>query len=220
MFAFQEDEAVLRKDLHDGSYSLFSYFIAKSCSLYPMTAFWSLLYNSLVLAFTQLTPTPADAVLVVLTCLLVQFTFQSVGLLISAAIPPSSIVQTSIVVVTYLFAYPGFFAPNAPAGIQWLETICLARYSWFLIMNIVFAPADVGPVTFKCAPPSSTTWCKDNNNNNGTGNGVISGQQVLDKYNVHVTAAECAAVLFVSALVFRAITYAVLVRKHTMKNAI
>lgn len=104
---FQEDEVILKKELFDGMYSIEAYYVAKQIVVFPVTAFWSVVYNSIVLACTQVSPLPVNAFYIVLTCMLVQFTFQSAGLLISIGIPDSSIVTTAVVVVTYLFAFPG-----------------------------------------------------------------------------------------------------------------
>ena len=111
VFALHDEIPLLKKELFDGSYSLVSHFLAKQLVLYPLNGFWSVIFCTLVLASSRLAPSAANAVLVILVNQLQIFLYQAVGFFISAAVPPSGLVVASVVVVTYFFAFNGFFSP-------------------------------------------------------------------------------------------------------------
>jgi len=198
-FALQDDIPLVKKELYDGSYSLAAHVVAKQIVLYPTNGLWSVVFCTLVLLCTRLSPSVGLAVLIILAVQAEIFLFQGVGFFLSAAVPTSGLVVVVVVVVTFFFAFNGFFAPfNLMAPwYGWLRYPCFLQYSYQLVMHIAFSDSSV---TYSCGSPSSYTVCT----NNGS---VITGGDVLKQWNVDLTVTTCILVLIFCGFAVRILAY-------------
>lgn len=161
---------------------------------------WSLVFCTLVLLCSRLAPSVGSAVLAMLTVQAELFLFQGIGFLISAGVPVSGLVVVSVVVVTYFFAFNGFFSPFALMApwYRWLRYPCFLTYSFQLVMQIVFPMYP----TFQCAEPpliSAYPACE-----NGSS---ITGQDVLQFYAVDLSVGTCIGVILGCGVAFRILSY-------------
>jgi len=111
VFALHEDYAVLRKDLFDDLYSVLSYYVAKSLVVLPVSALWSLFYTTIIVLATGVAPNAAAGAAIVFTLQLCVLMFQACGLALSSLLPMANLVTGCVVLLTFFFAFAGFFAP-------------------------------------------------------------------------------------------------------------
>jgi len=66
------------------------------------------------------------------------------GLALGSLIPLPNLVTGTVVLVTYFFAFAGFFAPPSTMLVWygWLRYPCLLTYPWNLMMHIVYDGGD------------------------------------------------------------------------------
>jgi len=169
-----------------------------------------------VLLATRLAPSVGLAVLGILVVQAEVWLFQGVGFFFSALVPGSGLVVVAVVVVTYFFAFNGFFQPFSlmAAWYAWLRWTCFLTYSFQLMMHIVLPEW----LHFECAQPpaiSAFPSCSRSTFPNGTVvvDGVITGLDVLDQYEVDMSPGLCIGVLLGAGLAFRVLAYIVYLRK-------
>ena len=143
------------------------------------------------------------AVLALLTVQAGVFLFQGVGFLLSAAIPSSGLVTVVVVVVTYYFAFNGFFAPFTLMAewYKWLRWPCLLQYSFQLVMRIVFSDPNT---VYQCnqAPlPSAYPSCANGSTT------VITADEILQQYAIDMSPATCILVILFGGVGLRFLAY-------------
>lgn len=199
-FALHDDLPVLKKDLFDGSYMLAAHMLAKQIVFIPATSFWCFIFAVIVMLASRLAFSVGNAILVILITQYAIFMFQAVGFLISAAVPASGIVVSTVVIVTYFFAFNGFFVKQSLMlpWYGWLRWPCLLTYPYQLIFYTVFPPE----ATFECGfPVSGYASCI-----NGT---TISGSEIVLQYDIDVPVCISVGVMIGVALILRFLAFLV-----------
>ena len=202
LFALHEEEALLKKDLFDGTYSLAAYFLAKSLVVIPHCSAWSFFFTIVTLACTNLAPSAADAAAVVFVSQLSVLTFQGVGLLISASISARNVLTVAVVTITAFFAFSGFFAPPSSMRMWygWFRYVDPQTYLWQLDMRIVFQPTS----TFACGPSTaqSVAVCQ------GDANRTLTGTDALAYFEADVAGWVCGLVAALIVVGSRVVAFA------------
>lgn len=213
--SLQDDIPFVKKEIYDGTYSLAAHVLAKQVVLYPNSAMWSIVFCILVLASTRLASTVGMAVLIILVNQASVFLFQGVGFLISAGVPSSGLLVLCVLVVSYFYAFNGFFAPYAlmPAWYQWLRWPGLMTYPYQLVMHLTFGNSNVIYSCNQAPLLSSYPTCINSTSPS------IDGQQVLEQWDIDLSPGVNIAVILVSALIIRmAVYYVYLFRMRPPKG--
>jgi len=124
--------------------------------------------------------------------------FQGVGLAISASgMPMARAMTTSILLITYFFAWSGFFVSleRVPRWISWVADVNPFRFTVELMMQVIMqgdvefdcgggaTTGDVSKVGAGCVQTADGTW-------------VLSGAAALQRHGMTSSPGVCLAVIF------------------------
>jgi hypothetical protein len=202
------DKTLLVKELRVGAYPLSAYYISRTVTTLPLEFIWPLFYVTIVFWLTNLNPSFVVYILSFGACMLNVFAMQAVGLAISAAIPAKHQVTTTLLLITYYFAYSGLFMPlsRLPVWLRWVHHCNLLMYGYHLLLRITFTDGN----TFSCMAAedgiSGYEACLLDNNYR------ITASDILTKNGIDKPAVLCIAFAIGCIFVMRAVAFVFLQR--------
>jgi len=137
LFTFPLSQVQLRKELGVGAYQLSAWFLAKTTvGLLPFVA-WPLVHVTILFWMANTNsngggPFVVSLALVYLTVIL----YQSMGLLLSAALAPGRIMTVALLLITAMFLFTGIFIPLEATPIPWIGYINPLLYCLQAISNV------------------------------------------------------------------------------------
>lgn len=204
---FVEHAVNLRKELSVGAYSLGAFYIARTVTAVPIDFAWPSFYVTIVYWMTVPNALFSAYLSILGATLLTVVVMQSVGQLISAAVPKEQMVTVSVIVITYFFGYSGLFAPEMPSWLSWAKGANLLAYAYHLMLRSVFTDTS----SFSCAAfGSEYSVCPP---------GPIRSSDVLQKHGVDNSASFCVAVLVSAMLLMKLLAYRILRHTYTQQEA-
>lgn len=218
--AFGSIRKVLEKELRMGYYSLGPFYIAQTLMPLPLELAWPTLWTTGVFWITNTN----HAFAVYLQFLLVIYfnfmIFQGLGYAVSASgIPPIRSGTVCNLLITYFFAWSGFFADldRIPAWLSWARYPNPFLYSVQLLMYIILpdtleftcdSMGSAGDPTkdgFRCTPKEDGTL-------------VVSGAKARERFGITTEPWICAVVLLSCLVAFRLVAYTLL--RYGLRTAI
>jgi hypothetical protein len=209
---FPSVRRVLEKELRVGCYSLLSFYVARTLLLLPLDLVWPTAWTTGVFWITNLRP---DFWVWIQTVLLVYLSFsafQGIGLAISASgMPPARSGTTAILLITYFFAWSGFFVSldRVPGWISWASNVNPFRFSVELMMQIIMH----GDVEFSCSGlPSAGDSSKVGEGCivGSDGSWSLSGSAALERHSITTDPWLCALVILAVLLGSRVLAFVLL----------
>lgn len=183
-----------------GCYSLLSFYVARTLLLLPLDLAFPTMWTTGFFWITNLRPDVWVYVQVLLLVYVSFSTYQGIGLAISASgMPPLRSGTLSILLITYFFAWSGFFMAfeHVPAWLVWASEINPFKASVDLMMHIIMQ----GDLVFDCG-----TWTGPGDGSkmgvgcveSSGGASVLSGRDALVRHGITSNPWHC--VMIVSAL--------------------
>jgi ABC-type multidrug transport system ATPase subunit len=144
------DKTLLIKELRVGAYPLSAFYISRTVTTLPLEFVWPFFYTTIVFWLTNVNPSFVVYLCSFCVVMLNVFAMQAVGLAISAAVPAKHQVTTTLLLITYYFAYSGLFMPldKLPVWLRWVHHCNLLMYGYHLLLRTVFTD----DITFSCMP--------------------------------------------------------------------
>lgn len=211
---------ILEKELKVGCYSLESFYIARTLMLLPLDFVWPIIWTTGMFWITNLNSDVGVWLLVLLLVMLSFTLFQGIGLLLSAAdMPPGQTSTVSLILITYFFAWAGFFMDTSrvPFWIQWLTKPNAFAYAFELMVQVAIPDS----AQFICDATSSNGIAS--NVNEGCelladGEFVLSGAAARARFRVTTDPWICLVVMVVAMIVIRLLAYGLL--RRTFRTAV
>eukprot|EP00040_Diaphanoeca_grandis_P023183 m.125735 g.125735 ORF g.125735 m.125735 type:complete len:667 (-) comp29148_c0_seq1:198-2198(-) len=197
-FVFGPERVTTRKELYVGAYRLSAYYIARIGVLIPFDMLYAWMFTTIVYVMSV----PRDAsfeqyVYLILATWLSMITYTSIGLAVATAIPGQHIMTVSILLITFSFAFTGFFIPfpNMSEWLRWTEHANMLVYSYQMIEHIVY---ELGPA-FPCIDDIDFTEfsneCNNTIYNTTTNLGVVSQSEALEHFGINKDMGLCVGIL-------------------------
>jgi hypothetical protein len=140
-------EIMLRKELSVNSFRLEAwYLIQTTYLLLPMFA-QSMIYLIVFFALSGVSANPLVFVALYAVVVIALLTFQSIGLLLSAAVKPENLSTCAMLFVTYCFLFTGFFIRLDETAVPWAAFCNPVFYILHLAVWSVFS---IDNKKFKC----------------------------------------------------------------------
>lgn len=194
---FPSVKKILEKELRVGCYSLTSFYVARTLLLLPLDLVFPTMWTTGVFWLTNLRP-DFGVFLQVLLLVYASFTaYQGIGLAISASgMPPARSGVTCILLITYFFAWSGFFMSfdRVPSFIAWASEVNPFRFSVELMMQMLMQ----GEVAFECG--QITSGGDQTKNSMGCteaadGTLVLTGRAALERHGMTTNPLVCVAII-------------------------
>lgn len=212
---FTADRQILEKELKVGCYSLKAFYMARTIFLLPLNCIWPFIWVTGVFWITNANPSFIVYVQVLLIVFLNYSVFEGVGQLISASGMNMAHASTlAMLLVTYWFAYSGFFIEifRLHIWIRWVADLNTFRYSVHLMMHTILTD----DVQFSCSEratinPTSKNFCE-------SGATWMPSSEAKRIYGIDTSPALCLCVLFISVFVIRLSGFALL--RYSLRNVL
>mmetsp|Transcript_107576 Transcript_107576/g.347147 ORF Transcript_107576/g.347147 Transcript_107576/m.347147 type:complete len:645 (-) Transcript_107576:86-2020(-) len=212
---------VLEKELRVGCYSLEAFYVARTLLLLPLDLVWPLMFTCGLYWISNINPAFVAYVQVQLLVFLCFAVFQGVGLAISAAaLPPAQASTLGLLMITYFFAWSGFFIDfeRVPGWLRWARLGNPFMYGVQLMAHIVFSDDMQFACDAQLVPGDAT---KERVGCEPSGNGtvaVLTGGGARMRHKITHDPMLCLGVLVGTLLLSRLLAFLLL--RHDLRAAI
>merc|ERR1712241_1560209 len=200
VFTFPQDRVVILKERATASYRLSSYFLAMTVADLPVTLIMPALY--MLISYWMVAWSFGFVTFILVTCIAMVGVMngQAFGYLIGAAFDDIQIGQTvMMVVMSLLMLVGGFFNPDIPSWLSWVQYLSPFYYAGDAAMQVIFKQNIPCDGSGKLCAPGETFY---------------PAQSFLqDGLNVNLSIGVNLGVLFLFIIVPRILAYIVLRRK-------
>lgn len=202
LLAFPTEDVVISKERSSGSYHLSAYYLAKLISELPLLFFQPTFF--LIITYWSAGLQGAGGFFGTLFIMyLTAFLAQGLGLLIGASLKSfDRALTTAAIVMLFFMLVAGFFAPNLPFWLRWVEKISFITYCFEALIILEFPEHHI----FSCATEASAVL-SCNVTASAVGNATFRGTEVLGLLGVDHPFYLNVVVLVIFAIAYRILAY-------------